>query len=282
MKLNSKLYIISILLISCLLIFSKANNYDSFISGLTKSFDVKIDIFKQCYNKDWSSGAGTDTTKCLDKFNALQPMLKPIAGKLSKPYLVCQLKNQVKEHWLKVVSKADKKATKVKAKKDAAVKKGSTKGKGAAKPAAAKKKAFIQFSLRVKRKSRRRTKWEVFSDEEKNILKLLKAFKDLVKCSFIVNFNKILDCMGKKNGSNPKVKKAVDIFTKGCKDITVNINGFVDFMVNFICSMDNFKDASKFLDSAMAAGNAKDIWLDMGKFLGKMYESLVDNTENAR
>ncbi len=275
MKLKTKFLLTLLISIEFLFIIinTKETVYDQFIEGLGKSFEIKDDLFKECFNKDWKSGQSADIPKSKEKYEALEKSMIDIKSKISGDNIVCQFKNKIKSSWFDLINKTNKKAESEKAKKDAA-------------PAAsAPKKSFLQVSLNIKRtnlEKKKRTKWGIFSILQPKIKVLEQMYRDWASTSFIGSFVKILECIAKNSKADYKAKNAVDSFKGGIKNIKAGINGFIDFFVNFVCDKYNFEDASDCIKKGKEASSENDKWKNYGCFTGKVYESIRDNNLVAR
>ena len=131
---------------------------------------------------------------------------------------------------------------------------------------------------KVNKLKRSKSKWGVFSTIEKDINVNYKAYMAMITSPILNQFMNILKKIQSDASSDYKVKGRIDIFTKAVTYITTNINGWVDFYVNFICDVNNFKNASEALKKGTLASKDEDKWLGFGQFMGSTCESMHDNS----
>lgn len=273
MKLKLKYFLTITLLVELFSVSIAASNYEAFLTGLSKSFEIKDDLLKDCMAGEWKSNNPEDLTKSLDKFKVLLPDMKIIREGIKGPNVMCTFKNKIKEHLLSSVKKAAAKAEKDKA-------------KTAASPPTPNPPKFLQVDSKLKRSgstvTAERTKWGIFSTIQNKIPDIMKKWVDFAKCPMITKLVKNLECVSKSSKADYKAKNGVETFKQGIENIAVNINGFVDFEVNFICDKINLVDAFNELNKGDVASAEADRWSSFGRFVGKIYESMHDNKLTAR
>lgn len=250
MKLKSKLLLLFLISLQSIIIPVASNNYESFITGLAKAFESTENVFNKHFNSDWASGHSQDAAKSIDSFRTLEPILTNIGKIIKGTEVHCVQKNQIKAFWINTIKKADKR-------------RGS----------------FLQRTEAEKvNKLKSKTKWGVFSTIEKNVNVNYKAYIAMITSPVLIEFIKILRKIQSDASSDYKVKGRIDLFIKAVSYITTNINGWVDFFVNFICDVNNFKNASEALKKGTLAAREDDKWLGFGKFIGSTCESMHDNS----
>jgi len=267
MKLKSKFFgIINIIIYSLFMTFvSTQNKYESFYAGCAKSFKIPEADFKANGPKDWANGSSEDADKSVDSFKALSSIIDDCNKKLKGHKLHCTLKNKIKEHLIKTAAKANQQDESLKAKT----------------------KAFLQINLNSlkanrKRNKKSKTKWGAFSDIENDIPKIQKKVVEWVKSPIVEGLAKGLKAVQTLPKSDYKAKESAEQFQNAVKYIGKNISGFLDFWVNFMCDSVNWEKANDALQRSIKAPNDLEKWKCYGEFVGKVMESIADNTSMAR